>query len=352
MAVTWNFAALRSRDQALGDPETRKRRKPRQSNRTARRDTVFIRPFLISSIIFVAAILCYVSPSVGQSDDSAEEMIHPGDLIEIDELGGFDYDWRGRLNPEGFLDGSTKITDPVFGLCKTPTQLAEAIRERYAKTLRDPHVVVRILDRSQRPVAIFDGAVRQPMRLQIRREVRLRELVVISGGFTDKASGEITVLRPANQSCDATASTSPVTKIQISAILSGDQSANVIIRSGDIVTVESVQHVYVIGGVNRPGQLDWREGATLSRIVAAAGGVSNRGVSGNVSIFRRGPSGSVVIDADLDKVIAGSSKDVEIRPFDIIDVPLRGEPKRTSPPVADTPESIGRLGQLPLRVIN
>jgi protein involved in polysaccharide export with SLBB domain len=175
---------------------------------------------------------------------------------------------------------------------------------------------------------------------------------VISGGFTDKASGEITVLRPANQSCDATASTSPVTKIQISAILSGDQSANVIIRSGDIVTVESVQHVYVIGGVNRPGQLDWREGATLSRIVAAAGGVSNRGVSGNVSIFRRGPSGSVVIDADLDKVIAGSSKDVEIRPFDIIDVPLRGEPKRTSPPVADTPESIGRLGQLPLRVIN
>ncbi len=301
--------------------------------------------------LVIVASFCYIPVGFGQAVASRDEKIHVGDLIEVDELGGFDYDWRGKLNPEGFLDGFTKIVDPVFGLCKTPTELAEAIRETYAKTLRDPKVVVRILDRSQRAVAIFDGAIRQPMRLQIRRPVKLSELAVISGGFTDKASGEITVLRPPNQSCDSTESTATVRKVRISEILSGDPEANMFIRSGDIVTVELVEPVYVIGGVNRPGRLDWREGATLSRIVAAAGGVSGRGVSGNVSIFRREASGSIVIDADLDKVISGAAKDIDIRPSDIIDVPLRGQPKRTTAPVAETSEVQPRQ-QLPLRVIN
>ena len=302
--------------------------------------------------LIIVAILCHTPDTYGQGGDLDDQKIHHGDLIEIDELGGFDYDWRGRLNPEGFLDGFAKIVDPIFGLCKTPMELAEAIRQTYAKTLRDPRVIVRILDRSQRPVAILDGAVRQPMRLRIRRNVRLSELAVIGGGFTDRASGEITVLRPPNQSCDSMTTSTTVTKVRISEILSGDQAANISIRSGDIVTVESVEPVYVIGGVNRPGKVDWREGAALSRVVAVAGGVSNRGVSGTVTIFRREASGSVIIDADLDKITSGAAKDFEIRPFDIIDVPIRGEPKRSSPPVAEAGETRVRPQQLPLRVIN
>ncbi|MEO6465515.1 MAG: SLBB domain-containing protein [Pyrinomonadaceae bacterium] len=300
----------------------------------------------------MAACHIFAGSTVGQSVDPADDRIHFGDLIEIDELGGFDYDWRGRLNAEGFLDGPTKIVEPIFGLCKTPGQLADVIRDTYAKTLRDPRIIVRILDKSQRPVAILDGAVRQPMRLQIRRTVRLSELAVIGGGFTDKASGDITVIRPPNQSCDSTSSTTNVTKIRISDILAGDRSADLSISSGDIVTVESVQPVYVIGGVSRPGKLDWREGATLSKVVAAAGGVADRGVSGKVSIFRRELSGSLVIDVDLDRVVSGAAKDVELKPFDIIDVPIRGEAKRTVPPVAENGESRGKQQLLPLRVIN
>jgi protein involved in polysaccharide export with SLBB domain len=279
-------------------------------------------------------------------------LIHHGDLIEVDELGGFDYDWRGRLNPEGYLDGFSRIVEPIPALCKSPTQLAEAIREIYAKTLREPKVVVRILDRSQRPVAILDGAIRQPMRLQIRRPVNLSELAVVSGGFTDRASGEITVLRPPNQSCDSPVSSATVIKVRISEILAGSEEANILIRSGDIVTVESVEPVYVVGGVNRPGKLDWREGATLSRVVAAAGGVSDRGVSGDVTVFRRIASNSLVIETNLDKVTSGDAKDVEIRPFDIIDVPVRGTRKRSSPPVVETGERAATQQPLPLRVIN
>ncbi|MDI1241227.1 MAG: SLBB domain-containing protein [bacterium] len=311
------------------------------------------RRFLIlQSILIILVCLCDISAIYGQADQPSDDLIHPGDLIEVDELGGFDYDWRGRLNPEGFLDGFTKIVDPIPALCRSPEQLAEAIRETYAKTLRDPRVIVRILDRSRRPLAILDGAIRQPMRLQIRRPVKISELAVVSGGFTDKASGEITILRPPNQSCDSPVTTTTVIKIRISEILAGNHEADIRVRSGDIVTVESVEPVYVTGGVNRPGRLDWREGATLSRIVAAAGGVTNRGVSGNVTIYRRVASDGQIIDADLDRVTSGKVDDVEILPFDIIDVPVRGARKRTSPPVVENVETGGRQQPLPLRVIN
>lgn len=90
----------------------------------------------------------------------------------------------------------------------------------------------------------------------------------------------------------------------------------------------------------------------MSRVVAAAGGVSTRGVSGSVSIFRREASGSRVIEADLDQVKAGTTEDVEVRPFDIIDVPIRGTPKGATPPVAEPVESRIRTGPLPLRVIS
>jgi len=280
------------------------------------------------------------------------DRIHQGDLIEIDELGGFDFDWRGKLNPEGYLDGFTKISDPIFARCRTTVELAEDVRQAYSKALREPSVRVTILDRSDRALAFLDGAIKQPLRLQIKRDVHLRELIVIGGGFTDKSSGEVTIFRPENQSCETgTDESQRLTKVKISDLLAGEVNPKIV--SGDIVNVQPVQPVYVIGGVNNSGKIAWRDGATVSRIVAAAGGVSNKGVSGRVSIYRREKDGSKVFDLDLDKVADGKANDMEVRPFDIIDVPLKGSSKRTLPPVMDGPESRSQPQRsMPLRVID
>lgn len=305
---------------------------------------------LLSYLVCPGWLLSSLGQSVGEDSD---ERIHLGDLIEIDELGGFDFDWRGRMNPEGYLDGFTKVADPVFALCKSPAELAQAVRTAYSRTLRDPKVTVRILDKGQRAMAVFDGAIRQPMRLQLRRTIRLSELAAISGGFTDKASGEISVLRPPNQSCDASSDTAQLISVRISDILSGKPEANLKILSGDIVTVKTVEPVYVIGGVNRPGKVDWRPGATVSRAVAAAGGVSDKGISGRVTVFRRDTTRTDrIVAVDLDRVLSGKLQDPQLNPFDIVDVPLRGDPKRNEPPVIGPEDVPGRRESLPLRVVN
>lgn len=314
--------------------------------------------FFIPSIeIRIAAILTVLvfSPAGGNCQSAYSDRIHQGDLIEVDELGGFDHDWRGNLSPEGFLDGFTKVSDPVFARCKTTDELAEAVKLEYSKFLRAPSVRVRILDKSKRPLTYLEGAIKQPVRLQIKREIFLKEVIVVGGGFTDQTSGEITIFRPDNQSCEpVSGEDSRLKRIKIADILSGRAEANPKIVSGDIVTVHPVQPVYVLGGVASPGKISWRDGATISRIVAAAGGVSNKGVSGTVSIYRREPAGgNRVIQVDLDKITQGNSSDVDVKPFDIIEVPLKGSAKRETPPVVDDSEVLVAQPRLaPLRVID
>lgn len=285
---------------------------------------------------------------------SPSDRVHQGDLIEIDEVGGFEYDWRGRLNPEGFLDGPTRVSEPIFARCKTTSDLAETVARDYAKVLRDPKVTVRILDRSERALAYLDGAIKQPQKLQIKRDVFLNELIVIGGGFTDKTSGDITVFRPDGVSCDGNETGGPkVINLKVSDILAGKPASNPKIVSGDIVTILSVQPIYVIGGVDSPGKAAWRDGMTVARAVAAAGGVSDRGVERRATIYRRDGTGSRSIEIDLTKISAGISPDEPLKPYDIIDVPMKGAAKRLLPPVIeDADNRPSRLRSAPLRIID
>ncbi|HLM60437.1 MAG TPA: hypothetical protein VK308_06525, partial [Pyrinomonadaceae bacterium] len=141
------------------------------------------------------------------SENSKKESnpVHPGDLVEVDVIGSIEYDWRGTLTPEGFLEGGDYIENPIYALCRNEEEIALDIAKAYGKILRDPKVVVRILDRSNRPLALLYGAVKTPQRFQLKRPVFLNELLIVAGGLTEKISGEIQIFRPKNLSCQQSA---------------------------------------------------------------------------------------------------------------------------------------------------
>jgi protein involved in polysaccharide export with SLBB domain len=306
------------------------------------------------------------SLALAQTETSPQsQLVHFGDLIEVDVVGSYEYDWRGSLTAEGFLDGLDYFENQIYALCVSERDLGNAIQKEFAKTLREPSVVVRILDRSNRAVAFLSGAVRSPHRFQIKRPVYLNELLILSGGITDRSSGEISIFRPANLSCTEGPKTSngefvkasqpggaERMNVKIGDILRGDPAANPRILSGDIVTVSEALPVYVIGGVNSPQQISIRNQLTLSRAIATAGGLAKEGNT-NIAIFRREGKESRVIHADLDKINAGQGEDPVLKPFDIVDVPQKGKPDRVRPPVIDPALSRGlSLSSLPLRVVD
>lgn len=307
---------------------------------------------------------------------SEENLIHFGDLIEVDVVGSFEYDWRGTLSAEGFLDGVGFLEEPVYGLCKSEEDVAEKIFESYGKFLRNPKIVVRILDRSNRPNSILSGAVKTPQRFQIKRPIYLNELLIISGGLTDKASGEIQIFRPQNLNCLAEVGekiSSPTLNaetrerfvaaredngsqfinIKISDLLTGKTEANPQILSGDIVNVLEAQPIYVIGGVENPKQISTRSKMSLTRAIASAGGLSKDADETKVIIFRREEGETKIIEANLSKIKTEQAEDLILQAYDIVEVARRGKEERKIPPVLENFESINQDKlKLPLRIID
>lgn len=302
-------------------------------------------------LIFGCALVSAQSPT--PAPPSNDELVHFGDVLDVDFVGAFEYDWRGTITPDGNLDGLDSFGDPIRALCRNETEIAADIYKAYSKILRDPKVVVRIIDRSNRAVARLDGAVRTPSRFKLQREVRLRELLVLAGGLTDDTSGVISIFRPRNLNCVASPQDngSQMIAIKISDLLNGKPEANLPILSGDIIDVVRATPVYVIGAVNSPRPVFSTGEITVSRAVASAGGLAKDADGGKVTIFRRLGTESKVEETDLAKIKRGELVDVVLKPFDIIDVAGKGSGKRKNPPVAISTVKTERL-ELPLRVID
>ncbi len=314
--------------------------------------------------------------NVREPQKSEQELMHSGDLIDVDVIGSTEYDWRGTLNPEGFLSGINFTGNPIYALCQTEESVAAKIAASYAKILREPKVVVKILDRSNRPVSILYGAVKKNQRFQIKRPVWLNELIIVSGGFTDKVSGEIQILRPPNSNCEKeklkpieSSGAVPVEKdekiaqtsksdetqyinIKISDLLSGKKEANPQILSGDIITVLEAKPIYVIGGVGTPKQIPLRTQITLSRAIDSAGGLAKGADAKKVTIFRK-TAEPKIIEADLEKIKANQAEDIILQAFDIVEVTETGHEKRKFPPIINA-NDLGQktAGNLPLRVVD
>jgi protein involved in polysaccharide export with SLBB domain len=298
------------------------------------------------------------------------DLIHFGDLIDVDVIGSIEFDWRGTLTPEGFLDGIDFTEGPIFALCRSEEAVAADVAKAYGKILRDPKVVVKILDRSNRAVSVIAGAIKTAQRFQIKRSIFLNELIIISGGLTDKASGEIQIFRPKYLSCVSVKATEGETRerfittgaedngsqfinIKISDLLSGKKEANPQILNGDIVTILEAQSIYVIGGVETPKKISFRSEVTLTRAIDSAGGLARNADATKITIFRRVGSETKIIDADLEKIKAQKADDIVLQALDIVDVAQSGREKRKFAPIINVLDlNEQNAAKLPLRVID
>lgn len=295
------------------------------------------------------------TPEINEAD-----LIHFGDLIDVDYAGGSEYDWRGMLASDGALEGLNEFS-PIAAVCRSEADVAADIARAYSKILRDPKFIVKIVDRSNRAVARIDGAVKVPMRFRILRPAHLRELVIAAGGFTDDASGEITILRPSDLNCAHPAENAAGQKgnglttlnISISELLSGKESADPVILTGDTITVNKAVPIYVIGAVNNPKPIYLHSEMTLTRALATAGGLAKGAAESKVTVFRRVGKETSVTQVDIEKIKNGEIKDVDLKAFDIIDVAFKGRAPRKYPPVIAAGDNANaNAAEPPLRIIN
>lgn len=307
-------------------------------------------------------------------EEKFDDLVHYGDLIDIDILGSFEYDWRGTITPEGFLTGANFVGNDIYAVCQKPESIAKQIAKSYGRFLRNPKVIVTILDRSKRAHSTIHGAVKKPMAFKMRRKVHLNELIILAGGFTDNASGRIQIIRQPNASCAVTFELEKeagseqkgkrqefmkintdkrLFSLNMADLLKGKKEANPQIFYGDVITVQKADPVYVMGNVEKPTMIYLRNELTVLRAIASAGGETKKADLGDITIFRREKGGTIVIKVNLDDVKKKKTPDFKLRAFDVVEVGGDEVNERKYPPIFRAKSIMSpKNSDFPVRVID
>ena len=276
------------------------------------------------------------------------------DAMEVDECG---------MIPLLSVQNEEQAQVRAAGL--TTGELQEQLRKFYTKYKRNPQVVVKIREYNSQPVVI-NGAVMRPGQFQMRRPVRLLELLTFyAGGPTERNGGRIQIARmPVLGECASQQQVAAASNAQgedayapqflllnLSDTLKGDEKSNPYLQPGDVITLPEAKEAYVVGNVLRPGPVLLKDDhLTLTRALAMAGGLMPDTKKGSVRVIRVDADGSnrQEIPVDLAAIDKHKAEDITLRPNDIVDVPVSGGKRLLKSIIGAGANS---AGQLPIRII-
>ena len=156
------------------------------------------------------------------------------------------------------------------------------------------------------------GEVKHPAIFEIREDETFQDLLLYTGGFTDKAYKErVSVIRN-------TGSEKAVSDVY------SDQFSLFSVKGGDVYTVGTVLDRYVNriqiqGAVFREGNYALSEGLTLLGLIDKAEGLRGEAYLQSTSILRtRDDLTTEMIQVNLREILAGNQKDVSLQAEDIV----------------------------------
>jgi len=257
-----------------------------------------------------------------------DPLLLAGDLLTISVFRQPDLLLEVRIPQDG------RISFPLIGAVDaaghTQGDLEGVIRQRLEKDyIREASVSVTVKEYAKRRVYVV-GGVAKPDAYEVAPNSRITVLQVIAaaGGFTDRAYKEyVQIVRrrgPAEREV-IRLSLVDVEKL----IAKGQAEADLELWPDDLVVIPSAIRVaYVLGAVNKPGNIDVPNDAriTVSMAVSQAGSYTKFASTGRVQVLRHTPGGEVKkLSVDLDAVLDGKlDQDVQLLPGDVVWVPERG----------------------------
>lgn len=155
----------------------------------------------------------------------------------------------------------------------------------------------------------------------------LLRLIALAGGLTD-THGPIAYIIRSNKGTgigrrDNGDPEYETTTVNIERLFKGAISEDVTLQRGDLVNIPAADILIVTGEVVAPGSFPFKQGITLREAIVLARGLTLNAIARQGVIFREDPTTAkrTEIKVDIAAVTSGKSKDVPLRPNDIIAVP-------------------------------
>jgi polysaccharide biosynthesis/export protein len=265
----------------------------------------------------------------------AQYILGPGDQVKIWALGAEEVgDKPFRVDPSGNLDVPLIGTVHAGGL--TVDRFKAELVQRFSGQLLQPQVSVEIVDYGSQPVSVM-GAFNHPGVHQLQGRKTLAEVVSLADGLRQDAGPRLTISRKIEYGPIPLLTAKPdptgkfsVADVSIKDVLDGAHPAeNILISPYDVITVPPAEAVFVIGEVQKPGEIALKDNISVLRALSSAGGFGPTPAPQNSKIVRLVPGTSErnEIPVDLRKILAGQAEDVAMRPNDILVVPPNGPKK-------------------------
>ena len=269
-------------------------------------------------VVFLLAVLAQAPAGVAASAGAAAYRVGPGDVLEVNVPG------RPELSRLPTVQTTGAIFLPLLGEIPVEGLTVGDVRAHLTRLFAQRDVVaspieVRVREYQSHFVWVR-GEVNRPGRKPLRTGTRLVDALVEAGGFSGRASGDVTVERLEGAFPDGTrvrrfrfrpSTPTPESQLELELPL----------RSRDVITAAPQRYVTVEGAVARPGRYAIDGRLTVSGVISTAGGMTRSG-NRKVTVQRKDPlaGGSQTLEVDLKAVEAGREPDLELLPDDAVSV--------------------------------
>src|SRR5450432_3981620 len=247
------------------------------------------------------------------SNSSPGALLGPGDLLDISVYGVPELSEKARINNSG--DVYLPLIDYVHLGGLTLEEAQSVIEKRLADGgfVNSPHVVLLISESATSTLTLI-GEVARPGPYNVAGERHLLHLISVAGGFTDKASRDITVTHRSDPG--------KTIAVKLPADFAPSDPNNVVVEPGDTIVVKHGPVFYVVGDVGKPSAfVSDSENLTILKAIALAGGANRTASMGGTTILRRTAQGTEQIKVPLKKILSAKVQDMPMQSEDILFVP-------------------------------
>jgi len=257
----------------------------------------------IRVLLFAIATLLLGTPLRAQAQEPgadpmavAREALYcvgAGDVLAVQVFGEATLSGSYPVSLAGGLDF------PLIGLVevdgRTTAEVSALLRDRLAQGfVRNPYVTVSVTTYASQPVQVL-GAVSKPGVYFLHGPTTVLEILSLAGGVDDQGVDEIRITHGGGQGD---------TVVLPYEQLLAQGAGSIALAAGDVVFVPQ-SLVSVVGCVGKPGEIALREGLTVSRAIAAAGGALPTAYLRKVWILR----GDQRTAVNLRKILDGKETD-------------------------------------------
>jgi len=250
---------------------------------------------------FRLLVLCSVlvgGPSYAA--DVGTYQVGPRDVLGVEVYG------EDEITRQFEVSANGTITVPFIGTLSVQGLTADEIQQELTARFLDgilnqPQVSVRVAEHRSQQVEVY-GAVKKPGPFYLEGPTTLLEMIGRAGWIDSQKSSRHVIVRRA---------TGEAVALSLTSVMAGSED-NLVLRPGDVISVEEGQLVYVGGEVEDAGSVVFFEGLTVMQALLKAGGPSETARLRGAYLVRDGEK----IPVNLKRMSDGREPDVGMQPGD------------------------------------